>query len=392
MRAGESIPPKGGDVQTSGACEDCLRRSWLLALLGPVLDYRSRDRERLIELLALEDGDLLQALGGRRRRELKARYADLTPRELPAGRFEAVCRHDGRYPRALTDGSAPRMLNVAGGVERLAELSAAPVVAIAGSRRASDYGIEMAKSLGRGLAASGVTVTSGLADGIAAAAHRGAQEVGGRALAVMPGGLDVACPVRRRSLFERVKRRGCIVAELPGDCPPRRWGQVASERILAGLAGLMVVVEADESPAELASARIGRGLQRTVAAVPGRVTSELSRGTHALLMGGAPLVRGAEDALELLCQLGVPAPAAQARTGGSADGNLEPRLRETLERVGAGQDTPDKLTRGAQDGGDMLLALSELELMGLLARGDGGRYVLRDGVAIRFGRPTEGVP
>jgi DNA processing protein len=385
-------PTNGSDGPKVGACEGCVRRSWLLALLGPVLDYRSRDRESLIELLALEDEDLLQAVGGRRRQELKARYAHPAPGRLAlAGRFEALCRHDRRYPRALTDDRAPRMLHVAGGVERLAELTAAPVVAIVGSRRASDYGIEMAKSLGRGLAASGVTVTSGVADGIAAAAQVGALEVGGSAVAVMPGGLDVSCPARRRSLFERVRRRGCIVAEQPGDCPPRRWGQVASERIPAGLAGLMVVVEADESPAELASARIARGLERTVAAVPGRVTSELSRGTHALLIDGAPLVRGPEDALELLCQLGVPAPGARARTGGSSRPELEPRLRETLERVGAGQDTPDKLTRRGQDAGAMLLALSELELKGLLRRGDGGRYVLRDCVAVPFGGPAKGV-
>jgi DNA processing protein len=388
----EPVPSKGSDVPKGGACEGCLRRSGLLALLGAVLDYRSRDRDRLIDLLALEDEDLLQAVGGRRRQEFKARYAHLAAGRLPpAGRFEALCRHDPRYPRALTDDTAPRMLNVAGGVERLVELTAAPVVAIVGSRRASDYGIEMAKSLGRGLAASGVTVTSGVADGIAAAAQVGALEVGGRAVAVMAGGLDAVCPARRRSLLVCVKRRGCIVAELPGDCPPRRWGQVASERILAGLAGLTVVVEADESPAELAGARIARGLERAVAAVPGRVTSELSRGTHALLMDGASLVRGPEDALELLCQLGVPAPGVPAPTVGSSCANLEPRLREMLERVGAGQDTPDRLTRRGQDAGEVLLALSELELKGLLRRGDGGRYVLRDSVAIRFGGPVEGV-
>jgi DNA processing protein len=282
------------------------------------------------------------------------------------------------------------MLNVAGGVERLVALTAAPVVAIVGTRRASDYGLEMARSLGRGLAASGVTVTGGLSDGIAAAAHGGALEVGGHSVAVMSGGLDVACPARRRSLYERVQRSGCIVAELPSDCPPRRWGQVASERIVAGLARLMVVVEADESPVDLASARTAHGLQRTVAAIPGRVTSELSRGTHALLMEGASLVRGPDDALDLLCQPGLSATGTPGPRSGSRQADLEPRLREVLLLVGTGQDTPDKLTRGREDAGAVLLALSELELMGLLTRGDGGRYVVRDSVAVRFGGPSEG--
>jgi DNA processing protein len=355
-----------------------LRRSWLLALLSAGLDYRWRDQERLIELLALEDEELLQALGGRRRQELRARYQGLEPSGLaPSGSCEAVCRHDCRYPPTLRAKGAPRMLNVAGGVERLRELTAEPVVAIVGSRRASDYGMEMAESLGRGLAATGVTVTSGLCDGIAFAAINGALKVSCGTVAVMPGGLEVACPAKRRSLYERLKRNGCAVAELPGDCPGRRWGHLASLRILVRLAALTIVVEADGRPDELAAAQIARELGRTVAAVPGRATSALSRGTHALLINGAPLVCGPEDALELLCRSGVRAAGELGTTRLEARASLEPRLQETFDRVGAGEDTPDKLTGRRRDAGEVLLALSELELMGLLARGDGGRYVPR---------------
>jgi DNA processing protein len=372
-------PDRGTPSRTLAACEDCLRRSRLLALLSAVLDYRWRDRGRLLELLALEDEELLRALGGRRRAELEARYAQADPRgPLPAGPWETVCRHDRRYPRALSGRAAPRMLNVAGGVERLRELTAATVVAIVGSPRASDYGMEMAKSLARGLTASGVTVASGLSDGIAVAAHSGALELDGRTLAVMPGGLEAACPARRRSLYERVRLSGCAVAELPSECPGRRWGRLAGERILAALAELVVVVEADERPAELACARIARDLGGTVAAVPGRVTSPLSRGPHALLIEGAALVRGPEDALELLYRQGAPAPPKRARAAVEPRANLTGRLRRTLERVGEGEDTPDKLTGPGEEPGEVLLALSELEVRGLLARGDGGRYVPRD--------------
>jgi DNA processing protein len=361
--------------ERSGACASCLRRSWLLSVLSTLLEYRCRDRGRLVELLSLNDEDLLQAVGGRRRAELKTGYARFDPNDIRrAEGVEEVCRHDRSYPPTLGAPGGPTMLNVAGGVERLRELTAAPTVAIIGSSRATDYGLEMAKSLARGLAASGVTVTSGLSDGIAVAAHAGALEVDGRTVAVMPGGLDVACPARRRSLYERVKRGGCAVAELPCGCEPRRWGQAAGERILARLAGLTVVVEAQDSPAELAGARTAKALGRTVAAVPGRVTSPASSGTHALLMGEARLVRGPADALELLCGLDAPTTAAPRDT----PAELEPRLRATLDRVGAGRDTPDKLTGEGEDSGEVLLALSELELMGLLARGDGGRYVPRD--------------
>jgi DNA processing protein len=362
-----------------GACRGCIRRSWLLAALSGPLDHVCPDRGRLAEMLALDDDELLSALGGRRRDELRAAYARFQPNHVrgPEG-VEALCVHDRRYPAALGGRGGPPMVNVAGGAERLRTLTDAPTVAIVGSSRATDYGMEMARGLARGLAASGVTVTSGLSDGIAVAATAGALEVGGATVAVIPGGLDVACPAKRRSLYGRVRQRGCGVSELPCGCLSRRWAQAAGERIPARLAGLTIVVEARDVPRELAVARIAQALGRRVAAVPGRVTSPASGGAHALLMGGASLVRSPADALELLC--GVDARTAPAPQ--DAPGELDLTLRRTLERVGAGEDTPGKLARDGTDPEELLLALSELELMGLLARGDGGRYVPRQACSL----------
>jgi DNA processing protein len=379
---------RGQDARTAGACVRCLRRSWLLSELSGPLEYRARDRGRLIELLALADDELLAAVAGRRAAELKIRYERFRADELArAPAVEAICRHRRDYPRALDGRAAPHMLDVAGGAGRLAKLTAAPVVAILGSRAASDYGMEMASNLARGLAASGVSVVASLTDGIAIAAHAGALEVGGASIAVMGGGLGVSCPARRRTLYERVTRDGCAVSELPPDCAGRRWGQLASERIVVELAAVAVLVEADHTPEDLAAARIARALGRTLAAIPGRVTSPLSRGTHALLLDGASLVRGPQDVLELLYARGAsppqgrPASPAAARVERHA--RLQPDLRAMLERVGTGRDTPDKLTGAGADPAEVLLALSELELMGLLARGDGGRYVPRHQIAVR---------
>jgi DNA processing protein len=369
---------RGPGTEGIGACQSCLRRSWLVSELSAPLDYQCRDRGRFLSLLELSDEDLVRAIGGRRRDALTRAHAQFEEQRVPPVRgVEMVCRHDPSYPPSLNDPGAPWMLNVAGGVERLRLLARAPTVAIVGSSRATDYGMEMAKSLARGLAASGVTVTSGLSDGIAVGALAGALEVGAGTITVMSGGLDVACPVRRRSLYRRATRAGCGLAEAPCGCRPRRWTQAASERILARLAQLTVVVEAHEDSRELAGAETARALGRTVAAVPGRVTSRASGGTHALLMSGAPLVRGPADALELLYGADMQPP------GGPADpwSGLESRLRETLEQVGAGRDTPAKLTNAGEDTGETLLALSELELLGLLTRGDGGRYVPRNGAA-----------
>jgi DNA processing protein len=363
------------------ACRDCLRRSWLLAELGPALDYRCRREGELIELLALEDAQLLRALGGRRREELSRRYARFCPDLVAAAEgTSALCRHDRSFPGALGGGTAPRTLYLTGAVERFEQLTAGPVVAIAGSTWATDYGMETAKSIARGLAASGVTVVSALTDGIAVAAHAGALELGAPTVAVMGGGLDVACPARRGPLYARVRQLGSAVAEIPRGWPGRRWGQLASERIFSGLAHLTVVVEATDSDRELAVARIALGLGRTVVAVPGRVTSPASRGTHALLIGGAPLVRDASDVLDLLYRAGAGGQAAGSAGPGPSRPQikLDARLKATLERVGAGYDTPERLTGASEDPGQVLLALSELELLGLLARGDGGRYVPRD--------------
>jgi DNA processing protein len=365
----------------TGACAACLRRSWLLSALSGPLEYCARDRGRLIELLALGDAELLQALAGRRATELKDEYARFgVEQPAHAEGVEAICRHCRGYPRVLDGRAAPHMLEVAGGARRLARLTAAPMVALVGSRAPSDYGIEIARGLARGLAASGVGVVASFTDGIAVAAHAGALEVGTGSVAVMGGGLGVSCPPRRRSLYERVTRGGCAVSELPLDCAGRRWGQLASERIVVELGLLTVVVEADTAADDLAAARIALALGRTVAAIPGRVTSPLSRGTHALLMAGASLVRGPRDVLELLGPIETPRPFGKARPGhGGVDthARLPPALRTTLAHVGTGYDTPDKLARAGGDDSELLLALSQLELMGLLVRGDGGRYLPR---------------
>ncbi|HTU79729.1 MAG TPA: DNA-processing protein DprA [Solirubrobacteraceae bacterium] len=377
-----------GTRPAASACPECARRSWLLAQLSGVLERCARDPARLLELLALEDGQLLAALAGRRADSLRASYAQFplrrgseTGEEGEAGRgasVQSTCRHRPGYPRALAGQAAPRMLEVAGGVRRLEELTRAPAVAILGSGAPSDYGIETARSLARGLCASGLSVVAGLRDGIAAAAHAGAVEAGGASVAVMAGGLRASCPARGRSLYERVLRAGCAVSELPPDCNGRRWGQLASERIVVELAQVTVLVEAGDSPGELAAARHARALGRALAAIPGRVTSPLSRGPHALLAGGASLVRGARDVLELAYP---PDASAAAPGDGEPDArvraDLRADLRETLERVGAGADTPDMLARSREDSWELLSELSELELMGLLVRGDGGRYVPR---------------
>lgn len=372
---------RGRAEQMPSACTDCLRRSWVVSQLSPALDYCAHDRARLSDLLSLQDQALLDALSGRRRSELGSRYDAFEPSWLHTNaESTAVCRHCALYPPTLLeDAAAPALLNVAGKWQCLTRLAGAASVAMVGSRRASDYGIAMARSLARGLAASGVTVTSSLDDGIAAATVEGVLEGNGKALVVIGGGLAVGPPPRRRTLYARALRDGCAVSEHSSESPGRRWGGVAGERIVTGLARLVIVVEAETTPQDMAPAISAKSLGRTVAALPGRVTSPLSTGTHTLLTDGAHLVRDAGDVLELLYRdPGFARAPDGSPPAGSVQETLEPRLARVLEQVGAGRDTPDRLVKAGEDAGEMLLALSELELMGMLTRGHGGRYLPRD--------------
>jgi DNA processing protein len=363
------------------ACEQCRRRSWLLAELGGVLDCNCRADGRLHDLLALTDEDLIAALGGRRRAALRAAYS-LAGSQQPARSdgVLAVCRHDSRFPSSLRETGAARTLQVSGGLERLRELTERPVVAFLGRGASSDYGAAIAASLGRGLALSGVTVAGELANTIGATALRAALDAEMPALGAVAGGLAVGVPARRRELCRRLANLGCVISELPGHAPRRRWSAVGCERVLASLATVVLVVEADDSASGLSGATIAKAFDRVVAAVPGRVSSRAARGPNALLRDGARLITCAADVLDLLCvSEGRVAPARHPTQRPA----LEPRLRRVLERVGAGCDTPARLLAGAADSeaGDVLRSLGELELLGLLVRGDGGRYLPSDPLA-----------
>jgi DNA processing protein len=365
------------------ACARCLRRSWLLGELSAVLDYNSRADGRLLALLALEDEELIAALGGRRRAELRRRHTEFAEQSpASADGIVPVCRHDGRYPRGVLHPGAPHLLYVTGGLDRLCALTRQPVAAFLGCSRPTDYGLELARELGRGLGASGVTVAAGRSGGIARAALGGALEAKGPTLTVAGDGLGVAVARSGGAPGELLERRGCTIAELPHDVRGRRWGANAAERIVASLADVAIVVESEESPRTLAAARLAAGLGKTLVACPGRVSSRASSGSHLLIREGATLVRDAADVLDLLYGVGSPAATAARDTAGRNGHEAGPlpaplsaKLCAVLEQVGAGVDTPGKLTAGSADDGELLQALGELESIGLLRRGDGGRYL-----------------
>jgi DNA processing protein len=368
-------------VTATGACRDCLRRTWLLAALAGYLERAHRQADRVLEALSLGDGPLLALPGSLAGSPLAEGY----DRFEPEGAREAaqrsglglICRHDSRYPAALTDLPAPpATLQVKGALPDLSAALAGPAVAIVGSREPSDYGRDMARALARGASAAGVTVISGLAYGIDACAHSGAVAGGGSTVGVLAGGADVAYPARGLTLYRRVAGSGGVLSEMPPGFRAFRWCFLARNRIVAGLARAVIVVEATAASGSLLTARLARELGRPVGAVPGRVTSTLAVGPLELLRTGAHLVRGAEDVLELACGPGAVPRATPPPAPGSRALLLDPPLRRLLEAVSNGRDTPELLIGAGHSPAEISARLGELELRGHIRRTLDGRYAV----------------
>jgi DNA processing protein len=365
------------------ACDGCIRRSALLGFLVPFIERSLDERRKLPDLLSLADEDLVAAVCGGRRGEadrMLERFDGASAREAATSAgMHACCRHDPSFPFSRLGGSdAPRLVYLRGDAGMLERVRDEPAVAVVGSRRASAYGLEVARSIGRELAACGVVVVSGMALGVDSAAHEGALDGGGPSLAVLAGGADVPYPRTKLSLYRRLCREGVVLSELPPGCRPRRWCFPARNRIMAALAEMTVVVEGRADSGSLITAGFAADLGREVGAVPGQVTSPLASGPNALLADGACVVRSASDVLDALYGAGA---GERMRGAASADRRerLEPRLAAVLAAVEAGPGTVDAIVGSAAASGvstgEALAALGELELLGLVRRTSAGAYI-----------------
>lgn len=204
---------------------------------------------------------------------------------------------DASYPvrlRSIPD--PPPLLYVAGMLTERDELA----VAIVGARRATAAGRIMTEELAKDLAGAGVTVVSGLARGVDAAAHRGALAAGGRTIAVLGCGIDRTYPPEHERLRQEIEERGAILSELSLGAPPHSAHFPRRNRIISGLSVGVVVTEAAVNSGSLLTARLAAEQGREVFAVPGFVKMETSRGTNALLKDGAGLIEKAQDVIDAI--------------------------------------------------------------------------------------------
>ena len=260
------------------------------------------------------------------------------------------------YPAELLDlAHPPRELHVIGRTSALSK----PRVAIVGTRSSTAYGERIARTLTRALVRGGVSVVSGMARGIDAAAHRTALEEGGNTVAVLGTGVDVPYPVGHRLLHRAIAEHGMVVSENPPGARAGPGSFPRRNRIIAALAPVTIVIEAGFRSGALNTAAQALELGRVVAAVPGPIDSDQSRGSNQLLRDGAVLIAAPEDALALL---GVSAPPVVP---------LRPLLPESEQKIwdaiaGGFVDTDALPAATGLTIAECLAAITSLEIMGLV--------------------------
>lgn len=280
-------------------------------------------------------------------------------------RHALVTLADADYPAALlTIDDPPPLLFAVGRLELLAQ----DAIAIVGSRNATRQGAANAEAFAAALVRAGYAIVSGLALGIDAAAHHGALEAGGATIAVVGTGIDVIYPARHRALTQRIRDHGLVLSEFPLGIPAITHNFPRRNRVLAGLARGVLVVEAALRSGSLITARLAAESGREVFAVPGSIHSPLSKGCHRLIRDGAKLVESAQDILDELG--GGKLAGTQVELAPANGPNAE-----LLALIGHDPIDLDRLSSvSKRDAGELAAALLELELAQDIERLPGNRY------------------
>jgi DNA processing protein len=282
-------------------------------------------------------------------------------RELCERGYRWLARSDPAFPARLRSIHDPPPGLFVRGVAPVLLLDR-PSVAIVGARACSHYGTSVAASLARELTEAGVLVVSGLARGVDGAAHRGALQAG-TTVAVLGCGIDRDYPRTHASLAAEIVCEGLIVSEYAPGVEPAPWRFPARNRIVAGLTLATVVIEARERSGALITADLALDEGREVLAVPGEITSQLSRGTNHLLRLGAVPVTCAADVLRVIGVEPPPAPEPPM---------LEPHLELVRATVADAAATADDVAQATgQSARVVAAALAELELLGVIEEVDG---------------------
>jgi len=283
---------------------------------------------------------------------------------------------DPAYPALLREISDPPLILYGrGDLQALTQ----GAIAVVGARAATVYGQKIAAGMAAGLAAAGFTVVSGGALGIDSAAHQGALGVtGGRTVAVLGCGLDIAYPPQNGKLFAAIARNGLLLSEYPPDTPPEPFRFPARNRIISGISSGCVVIEAARRSGSLITAELALEQGREVFAVPGRVDTGKSEGCHRLIQEGAKLVHRVEDILgEMAASPLAGGGATQPETGGLDDSGGSEEERQLLAALDTyPRDIEEIIAACTLPAHRINALLLELELKGRVESSPGPQYRL----------------
>ncbi|MBL8523277.1 MAG: DNA-protecting protein DprA [Betaproteobacteria bacterium] len=272
---------------------------------------------------------------------------------------------DDDYPRRLLETPDPPVLLYLKGQRTLLRQVDQAGFAVVGSRNATPGGLQNAESFSRSLSEAGLTIVSGMALGIDAAAHRGGLAGAGSTIAVVGTGLDLVYPAKNKSLAHEIAERGLVVSEFALGTPALAQNFPRRNRIISGLARGVLVVEAAIASGSLITARQAGEQGREVFAIPGSIHSPFSKGCHQLIKQGAKLVEDAADILQELQMM--PLPQTHPQNEVATD--------PVLDVMGFDPVSVDTiLERSALAADQVMVRLTELELAGAIASLPGGKY------------------
>jgi DNA processing protein len=291
---------------------------------------------------------------------------DSSRKLLDSVRDRVITLADDGYPALLREIIDPPLALHVAGDRALLKTTA---IAVVGSRRASPYGINAAQHLTRELAAAGITIVSGLARGVDAAAHEAALDTSAKTIAVLGTGIDVIYPRGNTRLFRRIEKEGLIVTEFPPGTPPLKENFPMRNRVISGLCAGTVIVEATSRSGSLITARMAAEQGREVFAVPGSIFAKGSEGTHRLIQYGAKLVHDAGDVFDEM-------PGEWKRLRAEHEEPDSP-LREVLAALNRDEalHVDTLASRLARSTGAVAESLLQLELGGWIRALPGSRYV-----------------
>ena len=331
----------------------------------------------------------LRAAAEARRHEMRATSEGAPTDDRPAGMgARAISPGDGEWVEGLCNmeelGAPSRLF-----VEGLPLRTDAPTVAVVGTRRPTAAGIEATQELTRGLVEAGVSIVSGLAMGIDAVAHRTCLEAGGYTIAVLGTGLDVNYPARNRSLKEQIRVRGTLVTEYDQGTQAHAFHFPDRNRIVAGLAHGVLVIEGGVKSGALITARLGVDAGKKVWAVPGSIRNPMATGPNELIRASqATLVTHVKHIFEELAPFLVWEGGTRSRP--LAPAALSDEEREVIHVMDDVPLSPDRIIRLTElSVGEVAMAVSRLEVKGFVNRRPAGYEISRSGTRVRAALMSE---